>query len=204
MVGGDAGCNLDATDCFNFMSDPFHYRFIISENFFISWVNAYRPPALPAATGPTGNEMGTSILIINGPNLNLLGTREPEIYGKTRLSDIQDMCERQAKTLGLDITFLQHNHEGDMIDAIQNARPRHGGIIINAAAYTHTSVAIMDALKAVDLPCIEVHLSNIFARETFRHHSYISFAATGIICGFGARGYLLAMDAIADILQQKT
>lgn len=146
--------------------------------------------------------MGKSVLIINGPNLNMLGTREPQIYGSITLGDIEERCLSHAKKRDLTISFMQSNHEGDMVDAIQKALNSHDGIIINAAAYTHTSVALMDALKAVGLPCIEVHLSNIFSREAFRHHSYISFAATGVICGFGAKGYELAMDALTDIFEQ--
>jgi len=146
--------------------------------------------------------MGKSVLIINGPNLNMLGKREPGIYGHTTLKDIEGRCQEHAKKTGLTVSFMQSNHEGDMVDAIQQAAQSNDGIIINAAAYTHTSVALMDALKAVGLPCIEVHLSNVFSREAFRHKSYISFAATGVICGFGAKGYELALDAIADIFEQ--
>ena len=146
--------------------------------------------------------MGKSVLIINGPNLNMLGKREPGIYGHTTLKDIEGRCQEHAKKTGLTVSFMQSNHEGDMVDAIQQAAQNNDGIIINAAAYTHTSVALMDALKAVGLPCIEVHLSNVFSREAFRHKSYISFAATGVICGFGAKGYELALDAIADIFEQ--
>ncbi len=146
--------------------------------------------------------MGKSVLIVNGPNLNLLGQREPEIYGSTTLEDIKSLCETSARKRELTISFMQSNHEGDMVDALQKAGSTHDGIIINAAAYTHTSVALMDAIKAVGLPCIEVHLSNVFSRETFRHKSYISLAATGVICGFGAKGYELALDALADIFEQ--
>ncbi|MFT6558712.1 MULTISPECIES: type II 3-dehydroquinate dehydratase [Sneathiella] len=146
--------------------------------------------------------MGKSVLIVNGPNLNMLGKREPEIYGSTTLSDIEELCRVHAKTLGMDCAFMQSNLEGEMINAIQAAGETHSGIIINAAAYTHTSVALMDALKAVNLPCVEVHLSNVFSRESFRHTSYISFAATGVICGFGAKGYTLALDALSEIFDQ--
>jgi len=142
--------------------------------------------------------MGKSILIVNGPNLNMLGKREPDIYGKTTLQDIESLCALHAGNKDWSIEFMQSNHEGVMIDALQAALGRHDGIIINAAAYTHTSVALMDAIKATDLPCIEVHLSNIFSREEFRHKSYISSVAAGVICGFGAKGYTLAMDALAD------
>ncbi|WP_294621577.1 type II 3-dehydroquinate dehydratase [uncultured Roseovarius sp.] len=138
----------------------------------------------------------TSILILNGPNLNLLGTRQPEVYGQTTLADIQALCAETAKELGCDITFEQNNSEGALIDLIHAARETHDGIILNAGAYTHTSVALMDALASVELPCIELHLSNIHAREEFRHTSYISKVALGVICGFGAQGYPLAIRAL--------
>ncbi|HRJ61305.1 MAG TPA: type II 3-dehydroquinate dehydratase [Azospirillaceae bacterium] len=141
-----------------------------------------------------------SILIVNGPNLNMLGLREPHIYGATTLDDIEAACQERAEELRLGLDFRQSNHEGELIGWIQEARTDHDGIIINAGGYTHTSVAIRDALAATDLPVIEVHLSNIFAREPFRHHSYISAVARGVICGLGAQGYLLAMDALARII----
>ncbi|WP_321391046.1 type II 3-dehydroquinate dehydratase [Emcibacter sp.] len=143
-----------------------------------------------------------NILVINGPNLNLLGTREPEIYGKETLSDIEAKCRKHAANLDMSVTFRQSNAEGEIVDWIHEARTTARAIIINAGAYTHTSVALMDALLAVGLPVIEVHLSNIFKREEFRHHSYISPAAVGVICGFGSRGYLLALDALADIIEK--
>jgi len=142
----------------------------------------------------------TSILILNGPNLNLLGTRQPEVYGQTTLADIQALCAETAKHLGCNITFEQSNSEGALIDLIHAARDTHDGIILNAGAYTHTSVALMDALASVELPCIELHLSNIHAREEFRHTSYISKVALGVICGFGAQGYPLAIRALNDHL----
>lgn len=142
------------------------------------------------------------ILILNGPNLNLLGTREPEIYGHTTLGDIQALSEARAKSHGLAADFRQSNEEGELVSWIQGARTKSSGIIINAAAYTHTSVAILDALLACGLPVIEVHLSNIFKREEFRHHSFVSRASTGVICGFGAQGYELAIDALANILSK--
>ena len=147
--------------------------------------------------------MSSVILVLNGPNLNLLGQREPEIYGRTSLEDIRALTTARAKAHGLDIDFRQSNDEGELVSAIQAARGSAVGIIINAAAYTHTSVAILDALLASDLPVIEVHLSNIYKREEFRHHSYVSRAATGVICGFGAHGYELAMDAMAQILDSR-
>ena len=144
--------------------------------------------------------MTKSILVINGPNLNLLGTREPEIYGTATLDDIKDSMIEKATPLELSIDFRQSNIEGEIVGWIQEARENHEAIIINAGALTHTSVAIMDALLAVDTPTVEVHLSNIFKREEFRHHSYISPAAVGMITGFGAIGYLMAIEAIDNIL----
>lgn len=141
--------------------------------------------------------MGKSVFILNGPNLNLLGTREPDIYGSVTLQDIEALCAAKAKSLGLEIVFRQTNHEGELIDWIQEAGKTGNGIILNAGAYTHTSVAIHDALKSIAVPVVEVHLSNIFAREPFRHHSYVSPTAYGIICGFGPKGYELALEALA-------
>lgn len=144
-----------------------------------------------------------SVLVLNGPNLNLLGTRQPEVYGTTTLSDIERDCRATAESLGLDIDFRQSNSEGQLIDWIHAARGTFDGIILNAGAYTHTSIAIMDAISSVELPVIEVHLSNIHRREPFRHHSYISKVAVGMICGFGAFGYLMALDAISNHLAGK-
>lgn len=142
--------------------------------------------------------MNNTILIINGPNLNLLGTREPEIYGYGTLADIASLCEEEASRLSLSVDFRQSNLEGEIITWIQQARGNFAGLIINPGAYSHTSIAIMDALLALDMPIIEVHISNIFKREAFRHHSYISQAASGVICGLGAKGYVLAVQAIAQ------
>ena len=147
--------------------------------------------------------MSAKILILNGPNLNLLGSREPEVYGHESLADIEAMCARKAKELSLDIDFMQSNDEGEMVNIIQQAATTCAGIIINAGAFTHTSVAILDALLAVDLPTVEVHLSNLFRRESFRHHSFVSSAACGMICGFRGQGYLFALDALAKILDDK-
>jgi 3-dehydroquinate dehydratase-2 len=147
--------------------------------------------------------LSRTIVVLNGPNLNLLGQREPEIYGRGSLDDLKAATVARAKTHGLAADFRQSNDEGELVSAIQTARGSAAGIIINAAAYTHTSVAILDALLASDLPVIEVHLSNIYRREEFRHHSYVSRAATGVICGFGAHGYELAMDAMAQILDSR-
>ncbi len=133
----------------------------------------------------------------------MLGTREPEIYGHLTLNDIRERCEQHAASRGLALGFMQSNSEGAIVDAIQGALGQHDGIIINAAAYTHTSVALMDAIKSVGLPTIEVHISNTFAREEFRHHSFISPVAEGIICGFGVDSYLLALDALANKFEQR-
>jgi 3-dehydroquinate dehydratase II len=146
---------------------------------------------------------GATILVLNGPNLNLLGVREPAVYGRATLADIEEACLERAADLGLSVEFRQSNHEGQLIDWIQEARESADGIILNAAALTHTSVALLDALRAAELPVVEVHLSNIYRREAFRHHSYVSAAATGIICGFGPHGYVLALDAMAQLLARE-
>lgn len=140
--------------------------------------------------------MTKPIYVLNGPNLNLLGTREPEIYGKTTLADIKKMVADRAVTLGLETDFRQTNSEGELVNWIQEARETASGLILNAAAYSHTSIAIFDALSALEIPIMEVHLSNIFKREEFRHHSYVSPVAQGVICGLGAHGYELALEAI--------
>lgn len=142
----------------------------------------------------------SSVLILNGPNLNLLGTRQPEVYGATTLADVHQMCLAAGERLGLGIGFEQSNHEGILIDQIHAAKGSFGGIVLNAGAYTHTSIALMDAIASVELPVVEVHLSNIHARETFRHTSYIAPVALGQICGFGAQGYVLALEALAHKL----
>ena len=142
-----------------------------------------------------------SVFILNGPNLNLLGVREPAVYGHDTLGDIEERCSTRAAALNLQIDFRQTNHEGQLVDWIQEARESADGIVLNAGALTHTSVAVLDALSAADLPVIEVHLSNIFRRESFRHHSYVSLAANGVICGLGPQGYELALEAIAAIIE---
>lgn len=142
------------------------------------------------------------ILILNGPNLNLLGTREPEIYGSATLDDIRTQCEHHASRLSISLQFRQSNHEGELVDWIQEVREQFSGLIINAGAFTHTSIAIHDALLALSQPIIEVHLSNLFRREEFRHHSYVSKPAHGVICGFGAFGYLMALDAMKQLLSR--
>ncbi len=145
--------------------------------------------------------MSARILIVNGPNLNMLGSREPEIYGNETLADIEKKCKDHGAKLGLTIDFIQSNVEGELVTAIQNAANTHQGLLINAGAYTHTSIAIMDALLLLKIPVIEVHLSNIFKREPFRHDSYISKAAKGVICGFGSESYVLALQAVSTIIK---
>ena len=141
------------------------------------------------------------IYVLNGPNLNLLGLREPEIYGRTSLAEIGKMVTKQAKTHGLSVVFRQSNQEGELVDWIQEARAKSAGLIINGGAYSHTSIALHDALRALDKPLVEVHLSNPFAREKFRHHSRISPVAKGVIVGFGAQSYVLAVDALATLIE---
>jgi len=141
--------------------------------------------------------MTPSVLVLNGPNLNLLGSREPEIYGRETLKSIEAACKKRAKRLGLKVTFRQSNNEGELVDWVQQAAKKHQALIVNAGAYTHTSVALLDALLATELPVVEVHLSNIHQRDEFRHHSYVSKAADGVICGLGGVGYELALEAMA-------
>ena len=144
--------------------------------------------------------MSATVLVLNGPNLNLLGTREPEIYGTDTLATIEAACRKRAKTLGLGVEFRQSNDEGELVDWVQEASGSFAALIVNAGAYTHTSVALLDALLAAGLPIIEVHLSNIHRREEFRQLSYVSKAADGVICGLGGVGYELALDALARTL----
>jgi 3-dehydroquinate dehydratase-2 len=139
-----------------------------------------------------------TILVLNGPNLNMLGSREPTHYGRQTLADIVAMIEARAAVLGLEVDCRQSNHEGELVTWIQEAMGRAAALIINPGAYTHTSVAIHDAIRAVELPTWEVHLSNIHRREAFRHHSYISPIAEGVICGLGAKGYLAALEAVSE------
>jgi len=146
--------------------------------------------------------MAATIYILNGPNLNLLGKREPEIYGFETLDDIAARCRAKAEVAGFSVDVRQTNIEGELVGWIQEARERAAGIIINAAGYSHTSVAVHDALKACGLPVVEVHLSNIYKREPFRHNSYVSPVANGVICGFGGQGYEFALDALAAIVHK--
>ena len=143
------------------------------------------------------------ILVINGPNLNLLGTREKEKYGQSSLEDVKNKCELHSKKIGLELDFKQSNVEGEIVNFIQESRKKHNGIIINAGGYTHTSVAILDALLAVKKPTIELHITNIYKREDFRHKSLISKAADGIICGLGADGYIMALNGIKKIINNE-
>lgn len=144
--------------------------------------------------------MTKPVFVLNGPNLNLLGSREPEIYGHTTLADIEAETRKRAGALGLAVEFRQSNHEGELVGWLQEARQAASGVVLNAGAYTHTSVAIHDALKALDVPVIEVHISNPYKREPFRHTSFVSPVATGVICGVGAQGYSLAIEALAALI----
>tara|TARA_Y100001970_G_C13543440_1_gene513422 strand:- start:32 stop:481 length:450 start_codon:yes stop_codon:yes gene_type:complete len=143
------------------------------------------------------------ILVINGPNLNLLGTREKEKYGNISLDEIEKKCKSHAKKIELEVEFRQSNVEGEIVNFIQESKKNHSGIIINAGGYTHTSVAILDALLAVNKPTIELHITNIYKRENFRHKSLISKASNGIICGLGAEGYIMALDGIKKIIKDE-
>jgi 3-dehydroquinate dehydratase II len=141
-----------------------------------------------------------TIYVLNGPNLNLLGTREPEKYGHTTLADVERLCREAAKRFGLGVEFRQSNHEGTLVDWIHEAREKAVGIVLNPAGYTTTSVAILDAILAAGIPVIEIHVTNIHAREEFRHHSYVSKAARAVICGFGVTGYALAISGLAALI----
>ena len=148
--------------------------------------------------------MAKTVYVLNGPNLNLLGTREPQTYGRATLADVAAMCREAARRHQLEVEFRQSNHEGAIVDSIQEAGAKNAaGIVINAGAYTHTSVAIRDAIAAVDVPVIEVHISNIFARESFRHHSHVAPVAKASLCGFGVAGYALAIDGLAAMTARR-
>jgi len=144
--------------------------------------------------------MSKPVFVLNGPNLNMLGVREPEIYGRETLDDVRKKSEARAKALGLAVDFRQSNVEGELIGWVQEARGKASGIVLNAGSLTHTSIGLLDALSAAEVPVIEVHLSNIFRREAFRQHSYVSLAAKGVICGLGSKGYELALEAMADLI----
>ncbi len=148
--------------------------------------------------------MAKPIYVLNGPNLNMLGLREPAVYGRESLSDVEKRAKERAKAVGLQIEFRQSNNEGELVTWIQEARDKAQGIILNAGAYSHSSIAILDALQAAELPVIEVHLSNIFRREEYRQHSFVSLAAKGVICGLGPKGYELALEAMAEMLAAKS
>ncbi len=148
--------------------------------------------------------MAKTVYVLNGPNLNLLGSREPEIYGRATLADVEKLCRATAKQHGLAVEFRQSNHEGEIIDWIQEARAKKAaGLVINPAGYGHTSVAILDALAALEVPVIEVHISNIHAREFFRRRTYVSQVARAVLCGFGIHGYALAIDGLAVLIDAK-
>lgn len=144
--------------------------------------------------------MQRPIFVLNGPNLNMLGKREPAVYGRDTLDDVRCLVEAHAETRKITCDFRQTNHEGELVEWVHEARDGATGIVLNAGAYTHTSIALLDALRSAERPVVEVHLSNIFARESFRHHSYVAMAAIGVICGFGANGYVMAIDALVDHL----
>ncbi len=148
--------------------------------------------------------MSRPVLVLNGPNLNLLGRREPAIYGSETLADVEAICVRGGEKLGLEVTCRQSNVEGELVTWVQEAAGRFEALVINPGAYTHTSVALHDALRFLEVPIIEVHLSNIHRREDFRHRSYVSLVARGVICGLGVKGYELALDAIASLLEAET
>jgi 3-dehydroquinate dehydratase II len=148
--------------------------------------------------------MAKTVYVLNGPNLNLLGTREPEIYGRATLADVEKLCRATAKKHGLTVEFRQSNHEGEIVDWIQEAlSAKAAGLVINPAGYGHTSVAILDALAALPAPIVEVHISNIHARETFRRRTYVSQVARAVVCGFGIDGYALAIDGLAAMIDVK-
>src|SRR5580704_4281326 len=158
----------------------------------------------PAAIPAGASKMPKTVYVLNGPNLNLLGTREPELYGRATLADVEKLCRATAKEHGLTVVFRQSNHEGEIVDWIQEARSKKAvGLIINPAGYTSTSIAILDALFTLEAPVIEVHITNIHAREEFRQHSYVSLAARAVIAGMGVQGYALAIDGLAAMAAAK-
>jgi 3-dehydroquinate dehydratase-2 len=147
--------------------------------------------------------LARDVFVLNGPNLNLLGTREPGVYGATTLADVEAACREKAASLGFSACeFRQSNHEGVLVDWIHEAGARKAGVVINPGAYTHTSIALHDAIRGTGVPLVEVHLSNVHARESFRHHSFVSPVATGVIVGLGPLGYLLALQALAEVMSR--
>lgn len=146
------------------------------------------------------NDASRSVLVLNGPNLNLLGEREPAVYGRVTLAEIEQLCDAECRSLGLEMRFVQSNLEGELVDEVQRSRGQAGGILLNAAAYSHTSIALMDALKAVALPVVEVHLSNIHRREAFRATSFVALVADAVICGCGPAGYAYGLRHLASLL----
>jgi 3-dehydroquinate dehydratase-2 len=147
--------------------------------------------------------MSKTVFVLNGPNLNMLGVREPDVYGRETLADVEVRARKRAQALDLKLDFRQSNHEGELVSWIQEARGKAAGIILNAGAFTHTSIAVQDAIAASECPVVEVHLSNTYRRESFRHHSYVAPVAVGVICGFGPLGYELALEAMAGHLKAK-
>lgn len=178
-----------------------HDRFPI-HNPVLCWI--FRPGTMQEAFDEMAKSSSKAAVkpvhVLNGPNLNLLGLREPHIYGSTTLADIEKQVAARAKALGLVVVCRQSNHEGELVDWIHEARQKASGLILNAGAYSHTSIAIHDALATLDMPVVEVHISNVYKRESFRHHSTISSVATGVICGLGTIGYELALEAIKSKL----
>lgn len=163
------------------------------------WTKAF---GYATATAMSSSDTRPLIVVLNGPNINMLGLRQPHIYGHTTIDDVEQLCAETAEALGVAIDFRQTNGEGELVTWVQECRGRAAGIVINPAGYTTTSVALLDALLAAELPVIEVHITNIHRREEFRQHSYVSKAAVGVICGLGIRGYALALQAMAEILEE--
>jgi 3-dehydroquinate dehydratase-2 len=166
-------------------------------------VSREAPPENLLPATPSRGDMSKPVYILNGPNLNLLGQREPAIYGTATLADLEARVHARARLHGLEIVFRQTNSEAELIGWVQEARSSASALVVNAAGLTHTSIALLDALQASELPVVEVHLSNIFRREDFRQHSFVSLAATGVICGLGANGYELAVEAVANLIGAK-
>lgn len=160
------------------------------------------PPPMLRHPSMSSSDTRPLIVVLNGPNINMLGLRQPHIYGHATIDDVEQLCAETAESLGLAIDFRQTNGEGELVTWVQECRGRAAGIVINPAGYTTTSIALLDALLAVELPVIEVHITNIHRREEFRQHSYVSKAAVGVICGLGIRGYALALQAMAEILEE--